>query len=121
MYKLYYYPNCGTCKKAIKFLDAKNIEYTLVHLVEHTPTLEDLMELFEIGKYPLKKFFNTSGKKYRELELKDKVGNFTEIEAFTLLASEGMLIKRPILYLQEADKKDMMIGFKEADWEEFFQ
>ena len=117
MYKLYQYPSCSTCRKAVKYLKDKGVEYTGIHLVEETPKFEELKDLFEKSGLPIKKFFNTSGLKYKELGLKDKVGNFSEDEALKLLSSEGMLIKRPIL----TNGSRVIIGFKEEEWNEFIK
>lgn len=117
MYKIYQYPSCSTCRKAVKYLNEKNAEYSSVHLVEETPKFEELKDLFEKSSLPIKKFFNTSGLKYKELGLKDKISSFTEEEALKLLSSDGMLIKRPIL----TDGNRVIIGFKEDEWNEFIK
>lgn len=113
MTTIYYYPSCNTCKKALKWLEAKGIEVDLKHIVEETPNKEVLQELLSKSGMPIKKLFNTSGKKYRELNMKEKQTTMSENELLTLLASEGMLIKRPLLIGDELG----LIGFKEADWE----
>jgi arsenate reductase len=109
----YSYPKCSTCQKAKKWLDQNNIEYEQIHIVEETPSKDTLKALYEASGLPLKKFFNTSGQKYRELGLKDKVQTASEDELLELLASDGMLIKRPIV----TDGKKTTLGFKEADFE----
>ncbi len=115
MYTVYYYPNCNTCKKAIKFLEEKGIKFKLVHLVEDTPSAAGIEALFKLGDYPIKKFFNTSGRVYRELNLKEKIINMKNEDASEILSSDGMLIKRPII----TNGKDMLIiGFKESEWNE---
>ena len=114
MYHVYYYPTCGTCKKALKWLEAKDIQVTLKHIVEETPTAAILKEAYEKSGLPLNKFFNTSGKKYRELNMKDRQKDMTEEEILALLASEGMLIKRPILIGEDF----ALVGFKEDLWDE---
>ena len=91
------YPKCTTCKKAKKELDQLGLEYKDVHIVEETPTEEVILTWLETSGFELKQFFNTSGIKYRELGLKDKVGTLSNKEAAKLLASDGMLLKRPIL------------------------
>lgn len=91
------YPKCTTCKKAQKWLDANGIVYEAVHIVEQTPSKEQLKSYYEASGLPLKKFFNTSGNKYKELGLKDKLIHMSEEEQISLLASDGMLIKRPIV------------------------
>ncbi|WP_170008087.1 arsenate reductase family protein [Bacillus fonticola] len=108
----YGYPNCGTCKKATKWLDEHNVSYSYVHIVEEPPTKQNIKQLVEKSGFPAKKFFNTSGKKYRELGLKDKVVAVSDEELFEILASDGMLIKRPIV----TDGKKVTVGFKEADF-----
>ncbi|TES52413.1 arsenate reductase family protein [Halalkalibacterium halodurans] len=110
----YQYPKCGTCQKAKKWLDQHGIEVNSVHIVEHPPSKEELKRLYEQSDLELKKFFNTSGKKYRELGLKDKVKEASEDELLETLASDGMLIKRPIL----TDGDKVTVGFKEAEYEE---
>ncbi|BAB07204.1 arsenate reductase family protein [Halalkalibacterium halodurans] len=110
----YQYPKCGTCQKAKKWLDQHGIEVNSVHIVEQPPSKEELKQLYEQSGLELKKFFNTSGKKYRELGLKDKVKEASEDELLETLASDGMLIKRPIL----TDGDKVTVGFKEAEYEE---
>jgi arsenate reductase (glutaredoxin) len=106
---VYHYPNCGTCKKALKWLDEHDISYNAIHIVEAPPSKEELSSLIEKSELPIKKFFNTSGKKYRELGLKDKLMDATEDEMIEWLASDGMLIKRPIV----TDGQNVTVGFKE--------
>ena len=107
------YPRCGTCKKALKWLDDNGIRYDYRHIVEENPTKEELKEWYVKSGLPLKKFFNTSGLKYKELNLKDKIPQMTEEEIFDLLSIDGMLVKRPILI----DGDRVLVGFKEAEWE----
>lgn len=114
MVTVYYYPACNTCKKALKWLDEKGIEVTLKHIVEETPSAETLKEAYEKSGLKINRFFNTSGKKYRELNMKEKQKDMSEDEIFQLLASEGMLIKRPILIGADV----ALVGFKENEWEE---
>jgi len=106
------YPSCTTCKKAKKWLDEKNITYTDRHMKEQNPTAEELKAWHKTSGLPLKKFFNTSGLLYKSMNLKDKLPTMSEEEQFELLASDGMLVKRPILV--GADY--VLVGFKEADW-----
>lgn len=105
----YWYPKCGTCRKAKKWLDEKEIEYEAIHIVENPPSRAELEDLYKKSGLELKKFFNTSGKKYRELGLKDKVKTASEAELLDLLASDGMLLKRPII----TDGEKVTVGFKE--------
>lgn len=108
------YPKCTTCKKAKAWLMENGVEFTDRHIVEENPTEEELKEWIQKSGLPLKRFFNTSGMKYRELGLKDKLDNMTEEEQTALLATDGMLVKRPLLI-----GKDFVIpGFKEAAWKE---
>lgn len=109
---VYHYPPCSTCKKAIKWLSENNIPVNLKHIVEETPHAEALKEIIEKSSIPLRKFFNTSGKKYRELKLKDKLSGMTIDEAVSLLAGDGMLIKRPLLIMGDT----VLLGFKEEVW-----
>lgn len=106
------YPKCTTCKKAQKWLDENGIPYENRHIVEQTPSVEELTTIYKASGLPLKKFFNTSGIKYRELELKDKLETMSEAEQLALLATDGMLIKRPIV----TDGKKLTLGFKESDF-----
>jgi arsenate reductase len=108
----YWYPNCGTCKKAKKWLDDHSISYESVHIVDKPPSKEELTRIVEKSELPVKKFFNTSGKKYRELGIKDRLKVATEEEQLEWLASDGMLIKRPIV----ADDQKVTVGFKEEEF-----
>ena len=108
------YPKCSTCKKAKKYLEEHGIEFEDRHIVEENPTKEELAEWIRISGKPVKKFFNTSGMKYRELGLKDKLPHMSEEEQIELLASDGMLVKRPLLI----DGEIVLTGFKEAEWPE---
>ena len=108
------YPKCSTCKKAKKYLEEHGIEFEDRHIVEENPTKEELAEWIRISGKPVKKFFNTSGMKYRELGLKDKLSQMSEEEQIELLASDGMLVKRPLLI----DGEMVLTGFKEAEWPE---
>jgi arsenate reductase (glutaredoxin) len=110
--QLIQYPKCTTCKKAQKWLTDNEVAYESVHIVEETPSKEKLKAYYEASGFPLKKFFNTSGQKYRELGLKDKLATMSEDEQLELLASDGMLIKRPIV----TDGKKLTLGFKESDF-----
>ena len=108
------YPKCSTCKKAKKWLDEKQISYTDRHIVEENPTYEELKEWYQKSGMPLKKFFNTSGLLYKELQLKDKLKDMSEEEQLKLLSTNGMLVKRPLV----VDEDTVLTGFKESEWEE---
>ena len=108
------YPPCSTCQKAKKWLDAKGIAYTVRHIKEDNPTYEELKEWHEKSGLPLKKFFNTSGLLYKSLGLKDKLPAMTEEEQLRLLATDGMLIKRPLVISDGT----ILTGFRETEWEE---
>lgn len=107
------YPKCSTCQKAKKYLDSKGAVYESRHIAEERPTAGEIKMWHEKSGLPLKKFFNTSGLKYKELQLKDKLPGMNEEEQIELLASDGMLVKRPILVGEDF----VLVGFKEADWE----
>ncbi len=108
------YPRCSTCKKAKKWLNEHNIEYEDRDIVKDNPQKEELKEWYEKSEMPLKRFFNTSGKVYRELKLKDKLADMTEDEQLELLSTDGMLVKRPIIVTENT----VLTGFKEKEWEE---
>ena len=110
---LIYYPPCSTCQKAKKWLDAHGISYTERHIKEDNPTYEELKAWQQRSGMPLKKFFNTSGLLYKSMQLKEKLPTMTEEEQLRLLATDGMLVKRPILV---TDKR-ILTGFREAEWE----
>lgn len=107
------YPPCSTCQKAKKWLNEQGVAYTDRHIKEQNPTYEELKDWHQRNGLPLKKFFNTSGLLYKSMNLKDKLPNMTEEEQLRLLASDGMLVKRPILVTE----KGVLTGFKEADWQ----
>lgn len=107
------YPKCTTCQKAKKWLEANKIEYVDRNIVNETPTEKELTEWVKKCGEEIKKWFNTSGLKYKELNLKDKLSTMTDEEKIKLLASDGMLIKRPILI----SEKRILIGFKEEKWQ----
>ena len=107
------YPKCSTCKKAKKWLDTHEIEYTDRHIVEDDPTYDELKEWYQRSGLPLKRFFNTSGNVYKNLHLKDKLPDMSEDEQLKLLATDGMLVKRPIIVKDD----QILVGFKEAQWE----
>lgn len=108
------YPKCSTCKKAKKWLEDNEIEFTDRNIIEETPTIKELTEWIKASNLDIKKFFNTSGLKYKELNLKDKLTTMSDKEKINLLASDGMLIKRPLLIT----KKGIVAGFNEENWKE---
>ncbi|MDO5541543.1 MAG: arsenate reductase family protein [Eubacteriales bacterium] len=108
------YPKCSTCQKARKWLDANEVKYTERHIKEENPTEEELKAWIAKSGQPVKKFFNTSGMLYRELNLKERLPQMTDEEQIELLATNGMLVKRPLLVCENA----VLVGFKEAQWKE---
>lgn len=108
------YPKCTTCKKAKNWLDENGISYIDRHIKEENPTTEELKEWHKRSGLPLKKFFNTSGMLYKEMQLKDKLPEMTEEEQYALLASDGMLVKRPLIVADDF----ILTGFKETEWAE---
>ena len=108
------YPKCSTCRKAKKWLDDHGVAYTDRHIKENNPTYEELKEWSARSGLPLKRFFNTSGQLYRSLQLKDKLPSMSEDEQLRLLASNGMLVKRPLVVTDSA----VLTGFKEKEWEQ---
>lgn len=108
------YPKCSTCQKAKKWLEANHVEFVDRHIVEENPSAEELKEWHKRSELPLKRFFNTSGMKYKELGLKDKLKGMSEEEQYALLATDGMLVKRPLLISENG----VMPGFKEDKWQE---
>ena len=108
------YPKCSTCVKARKWLEENNVEFNSRHIVENNPTKDELKSWIALSGQPIKKFFNTSGILYREMNLKEKVAQNNEEELLDILSSNGMLVKRPLLI---GDDK-VLIGFKEKEWEE---
>ena len=108
------YPKCSTCMKAKKWLEEKEIEFEQRDIKEEKQTAEELKTWWRKSGLPLKRFFNTSGKLYKEMQLKDRIPNMSEDEQIELLASDGMLVKRPILVQNEK----VLVGFKEKEWQE---
>ena len=108
------YPKCSTCQKAKKWLDEQDIKYTERHIVDNNPSYEELKEWYSKSGLPLKKFFNTSGLLYKEMQLKDKLPTMSEEEQLKLLATNGMLVKRPLVVNGDI----VLIGFKKAEWAE---
>ena len=111
------YPKCGTCQKAKKWLDSNEIQYEIRDINEDKPTREELETWYKASGLSLKKFFNTSGLQYKALGLKDKLPTMSEAEQLDLLATDGMLVKRPIAVIGDT----VLVGFKEAEWEEQFK
>lgn len=107
------YPKCTTCQKAKKWLDARGVQYQDRHIKEQNPTAEELKEWHEKSGLPLKRFFNTSGLVYKDLQLKDKLPGMSEQEQIQLLATDGMLVKRPLVIGEDF----VLAGFKIAEWE----
>ena len=108
------YPKCSTCQKAKKWLDENRIEYTERHIVDDNTTYEELKKWYEKSGLPLKRFFNTSGMLYKEMKLKDKLPDMSEDEQLQLLATNGMLVKRPLVVAEGF----VLTGFKEKEWTE---
>ena len=106
------YPKCSTCKRAKKYLEDRGIAFQDRHIVEENPTEEELTKWIGMSGLPVKKFFNTSGMKYKELGLKDRLPDMSQEEQIRLLASDGMLVKRPLLI----DGDRILVGFKGKDW-----
>lgn len=114
MLKFYGYSRWSTVRKAKVWLNENNIKFEEIEIVKNPPSKEELKQMYDTGEYEIKKFFNTSGVKYRELGLKDVVKTASEDELLDILSSDGMLIKRPIAF----DGKNLLIGFKEEEWKE---
>lgn len=111
------YPKCSTCKKAKKYLDDNKINYTDRHILEETPTYDELNTWINKYNLEVKKLFNTSGMKYKELNLKEKLNTLSLEEKIKLLSSDGMLIKRPLLVSED----NILIGFKEKEWNKYLK
>ena len=114
MLKFICYPKCTTCQKARKWLDENNIEYEFRDIKLENPSLEELTDWYKLSGLPLRKFFNTSGLLYKSMELKTKLPSMTDEEMLALLATDGMLVKRPLAIGDDF----VLVGFKEADWAE---
>lgn len=108
------YPKCTTCKRAKNWLDDNNMKYTQRDIANDNPTYDELKGWYEKSGLPLKKFFNTSGMLYKEMQLKDKLASMSEDEQLKLLATNGMLVKRPIVVKGDV----VLVGFKEEQWKE---
>ena len=107
-----WYPKCSTCQKAKKWLDEHKVEYSERHIVDENPTYVELKEWYGKSGLPLKKFFNTSGLLYKEMQLKEKLPAMSEDEQLRLLATNGMLVKRPLVVMDDT----VLVGFKEKEW-----
>lgn len=110
------YPKCSTCINARKWLEENNIEFTSRHIVEDNPKEDELKKYIKLSGLPVKKFFNTSGMLYREMNLKEKTASATDDEMIKILATNGMLVKRPLVVTEDG----VLIGFKADQWKEFF-
>lgn len=108
------YPKCSTCQKAKKWLEENNIQFEDRHIVENNPKKEELEKWIKQSGYEIKKFFNTSGMKYKELNLKDKLANMTDDEKLNILSTDGMLVKRPLIITDNL----ILVGFKKEEWEQ---
>jgi len=108
------YRKCSTCQRALKWLEEHHVKFEERPIAEANPSYEELKQWHQLSGLPLKKFFNTSGMLYKELQLKDKLPSMTEEEQFALLATNGMLVKRPIAVTENT----VLVGFREAEWEE---
>lgn len=108
------YPKCSTCKKAKKWLDDHNIKYEDRHIIENNPTFDELKEWYHKSNLDIKRFFNTSGMLYKEMNLKDKLLNMNEDEMIEILSTNGMLVKRPLIISDDV----ILTGFKEKEWED---
>lgn len=107
------YPKCTTCQKAQKYVESKGVKVSVRNIKEDNPTAEELREWHKRSGLDLKRFFNTSGILYKELKLKDKLPDMTEEEMLALLATDGMLVKRPILVMEDK----VLVGFREKEWD----
>ena len=106
------YPKCSTCRKAKKYLEENQVDFIDRNIVEERPTEDELTKWIQMSGLPVKKFFNTSGKLYKEMGLKDKLAQMPETDQIKLLASDGMLVKRPLII----EENRVLVGFKEAEW-----
>ena len=114
MLKFICYPKCTTCQKARKWLDENNVAYEFRDIKTENPNLEELTAWYKLSGLPLRKFFNTSGLLYKSMELKTKLPNMTDEEMLSLLATDGLLVKRPLAIGDDF----VLVGFKEAEWVE---
>ena len=116
MHTLYHYPQCSTCVKARRWLDAHEVQYQLIHLVDSPPSVDELRLIHQLSQRPLKALFNVSGQSYRRGDFKTRLPQMSDAEQLSALADDGKLIKRPILLSDTA----ALIGFKEAEWSAYF-
>lgn len=116
MKTLYLHPTCTTCKRAVKWLDEHHIDYEKIDIRQVQPSVEQFQQILKNSGLGIKKLFNTSGELYRSLDLKNQLVTMSELEALTLLSTEGMLIKRPLLI----EKDKVTVGFKEAEYEKMW-
>ena len=114
MFNFICHPKCTTCQKAKKWLDDNKIEYEIRDIKEDNPSFEELSAWYNMSELPIKKFFNTSGLLYKSMELKDKLQSMSEEEQLKLLATDGMLVKRPLVIGEDF----VLVGFKESEWSE---
>ena len=114
MIQVYCYERCSTCKKALKWLDENKVAHEVIDIKANHPDLEQIRNYYKTSGLPLKRFFNTSGVLYREMELSKKLPEMSEEEQIQLLATDGMLVKRPLLIADDY----VLTGFKQAEWEE---
>ncbi|MBR6562431.1 MAG: arsenate reductase family protein [Clostridia bacterium] len=117
MIKFICYPKCTTCQRAQKWLDSQGVSYELRDIKLDNPSLAELTEWYNKSGLPIRKFFNTSGLLYKSLDLKNKLPEMNEVEMLSLLATDGMLVKRPIVVTEDA----VLVGFKESDWEKIIK
>ncbi len=113
----YQYPKCGTCRKARRFLEDHEIEHESRHIVDHAPSADELADLHRRSGLPIRKFFNTSGRLYRDGGYRERIGEMSDEQAIAVLAAQGMLIRRPLLDTGE----QVLVGFRPDDWEEALQ
>ena len=111
------YEKCSTCKRALKWLDEHDVNYTRRDIKTDNPNYQELKSWYEKSGLPIKRFFNTSGNAYKDLKLKDKLPSLSDEEALKLLSTDGMLVKRPLFI--DGDK--VLVGFKEAEWEDYIR
>ena len=117
MVKVYCYPKCSTCRKAIKYLNEQMVEYDLTDIKEDNPDKKTLKEAIDISGLPVRKLFNTSGNLYKEMNLSTKLPSMTEEEMIEILSSDGMLVKRPLLITDDY----VLVGFKEDSWKDIIR